>query len=261
MICYHCFREVNMAKPLRFNAGYLMACDSCYIKRKIDDIVIAVAACIILLVAAYAVFSLWNSKIGIGRYGLCFLIAYYAIVLLRNFPTLLSSNRIKNSIFQLRQASPDDNFINLRKKIGAMIRVSLMSIIHLCILAVSWFCYFKFGDLLSNGKNPDNYVSVVKHFGGGNSTSSPAWLFDVDPLPIIVLIMLIIFSIAYFWYIWLFHIGDLVHFAIKHTAANSNDLLIKQTAMGDFKVYRDPQFSEVHESHTRYLFIDPPFDK
>jgi hypothetical protein len=143
----------------------------------------------------------------------------------------------------------------VRKKIGAMLQASILFIFHISILVFIWFCYFRFGDILSNGKNPDNYVSVVTHFGGSDKTSSPASRFDVDPLPIIVLVVLTIVTMISFWYIRYYHLGYIVSYARRPTAAKGDDIKLKQTLMEDFKVYRDPQFSEVHDYLTEYLFI------
>ncbi len=262
MICYRCFKEEDHAKPLKFKTGptgYLMACSSCYWKNKLGNLGIIVATGTILFVAIFGIFSLWNAKIGLGRFGLCFLIAYYSILILRFFLNSFGSGRIKRTIYKLRRAFLYDSIISVRKKIGVMLRESILFLFYLGILVFFWFCYFKYGDILSNGKNPENYISVVKHFGGSDSTSSPASRFDVDPLPIIILIALTIVTIVSFWYIRLNHLGYVVSYALIPTAAKVDDIKLKQSVMKDFKVYKDPQFSEVHDYLTDYVFIGDTF--
>jgi hypothetical protein len=260
MICSRCFKEEDLAKPLKFcPTGYLMACRSCYWKNILGNLGIIVATGTILFVAIFGIFLLWNAKIGLGRFGLCFLIAYYSILILRFFLTSFGSVRIERTIFKLRRVVLDDNILSVRKKIGVMLRESILFLFFLSILVFFWFCYFKYGDILSNGKNPDNYISVVKHFGGGDSTSSPASRFDVDPLPIIMLIALTIITMISFWYIRLKHLGYVLSYSHIPTAAKADDIKLKQSVMKDFKVYKDPQFSEVHDDLTDYLFIDNAF--
>jgi hypothetical protein len=260
MICCRCFKEEDLAKPLKFGpTGYLMACSSCYWKNILGNLGIIVATGTILFMAIFGIFSLWNAKIGLGRFGLCFLIAYYSILILRFFLTSFGSVRIKRTIFKLRRVFLDDSIISVRKKIGVILRESILFLFYLSILVFFWFCYFKYGDILSNGKDPDNYISVVKHFGGSDSTSSPATRFDVDPLPIIMLIALTIVTIVSFWFIGLKHLDYVVSYALIPTAAKVDDIKLKESVMKGFKVYKDPKFSEVDDYLTDYLFIDNPF--
>jgi hypothetical protein len=261
-VCCRCFQDTHSTKPQKVKiggVGYLRFCDSCYRKKKFLNFGIIVGLFTILGASALAVIFLWNPKIGLNRYGISIMIVYLNILTLRYFRTIFGSQEVAQTIFKHRRAIPEDCFVTKEEKKHALLKVSLLTLFHLTILALLWISEVRYGKLLSNGRDPDSYVTVQKHFGIASSSSNPALLFEVDPLPFIALGLLIIISVVYIWYIRNYHIWKIANYAQKPIGEKSNDLKEIHTKMNGFKVYRDSRFSQIDQSLTASLFKEELF--
>ena len=132
----------------------------------------------------------------------------------------------------------------------------------LLITSTLWMCYIKYGEQLSNGKNPDNYIVSV-HRVGGTVSSYSASRFDVDPLPFWALTALIAVSCLFAWMIYLSCPGLFDAFRRvgsgnywRYLESLRKELQVTQyaTNMADHKVYVDTQFSKTDTSLTSQLF-------
>jgi hypothetical protein len=292
MICERCHRERDSIKALRFapktwknRVGYLKFCTECYRKKQLSDA--GFVLCILAVIAVFSVamiltrliepipvrigatdwnlfgtmrFGPWSGFIiGTIRWGARVALFVGALRLALSAAGRIGSKGISKWIWRENRrcclrAAPRPRYENAGDKMRSLVRMMSVPAIVSAVILSSWFCFFEFGDRLSNGKDPHDYTVITQH-AGGTSDSRSASLIDVDPHPFFAFLGVIVVTWAGAWLLKAFG-GDLLDDACAPTKQSQERLMSEFQAnrlaagQSDRKVYSDPKFTQVETTLT-----------
>jgi hypothetical protein len=149
-------------------------------------------------------------------------------------------------------------FESTAKKVITIVRTTLQILIPYGAVIMLWYCYITYGQLLSNGKNPDSYNVMTKRIGGDWNIYS-ATRIDVDPLPVVAMLILTVVSIFVLWFcanLFVPHIFEI----IKRPTRESEEIFRRslvdvQSTIRKTRAYKDRELTETDEELTDYLFV------
>ena len=146
-----------------------------------------------------------------------------------------------------------------QEKRQAVLRPLFILFSLLLIISSLWICYIKFGEYLSNGKDPANYTVFTQRPGGITSSYSASRI-DVDPLPVVALVGLIAVSGLFAWMISCAYSDALIP-VLRRSSMWRYKYLRKEfqtnqhaMSLSERKVYQDTEFTKIDNHLTYELF-------